>query len=143
MRTRFVVLLVLLLIGCKKDEERVYQDNYTCFIQANWDSTTVAQALEGQWTWDYTASYWGNKGSKVSDSGVTVEFKADGTVQVYERGTLTESAKWTVGIHKSEYRLKTTPYVGLFDGRIAICEDRVEFNGAILDGFTNIFKKKM
>lgn len=143
MKARLIISLVFfLLIGCKKEEVPAYAylNTYACFKQTEWDSTKVANALQGKWEWIYTGAEGGER--MVSDKDVSVEFKADNTVQVYEKGVLMQSATWEVKTSSNEYYLNTNPYINLFLGRTSICEDRVEFNAAIIDASTNIFERK-
>jgi len=91
MKNNCIALLFfgLLLFGCKKDKVNTIPNaNMEFFNQSKLDSMGTVDKLLGAWEWQYSLSGWTGEYSDEINKGLSLEFKADGTLLVNEDGQL-------------------------------------------------------
>lgn len=127
-------LLVASALSCNKDKTDPAFDRNAmrdCYGRGGTDSLTVARSLVGKWVFRFSrcdSSVAGN--TPVRD--LQVEFKADGTLAVYEDGRPVQSSPWQLenagGTDVKEYRLLLNTRIRRVAGLIYVCGDHVMFS---------------
>jgi hypothetical protein len=130
--------------ACKKEQsipELTFNTNemYECHHLMQWDSTKLHSTLLGKWEWAHVVKSWGAGENSDDHIGLLLDFKADGTVDVYQNDVLQSTSTWDID---SSVRVNTSPIINETDGSILFCDNKVVFSGTPYDGFDNFFVKK-
>lgn len=140
-------LLALGAFSCKKDEAAPAFDldaMRACHLRGNTDSLAVARSLVGKWDWRFSRCD-GNMSGSAPVRDLLAEFKADGTLTLYEDGQPVQSSPWQLeyagGITAREYRLRLSTRIAQVAGVIYVCGDQVVFSESPLDVCDNYYRR--
>lgn len=127
----------------KKDPPVSIIEIQACHLTTTWDSTAIRNKLLGKWNWEYIRCFWApEKGNYDDFKGLSVEFKSDNTVEVFQNGMSAQKSTWQlVLLNDGNYKITTTPLLLQLPGRILFCAQRVVFMDSYVDGCDNYFVK--
>jgi len=138
-------LVPTLFIACGKDEPPITVGEISsCHDKTVWDSLTTSNELIGEWDWKYVEYFWSpsSDGSCEYD-GLSINFKTDGTLEVWKNGQISQTAIWNVVNESGNlFMLKFEPWIEQLPGRIYFCDDLLVFYLTYADGSDNYFKRK-
>jgi hypothetical protein len=143
-----IFTISMLLFACDNDENLPPPDPceamWDCHHQMVWDSLNTKDALIGEWEWEYISCFWSPENANNEQfDGLTVEFKADNTLEVKENGQITQTSNWKVVKGRFiPFTLDVDPTVFQLLGIIVLCNGRVEFSDSYRDGCDNCFRRK-
>lgn len=141
----FLLLAILLiLLACNKEPNPPISqsDMWDCHSGMTWDSLKTANALIGEWEWEYISCFSGLANDSES-KGLTIEFKSDNTLDVKQDGETTQISTWEV-VERSTgfFKVDVAPSVNQLNGLILFCDERIEFQSSESDGCDDYFKRK-
>ncbi len=116
-------------------------DLLTCYNSTSWDTAAIHNAVIGKWDWEYIKCYWNPEDANYDDyTNISVEFKADNTVDVIDNGTITQTSTWKVTDTGDGYfAIISNPIVVYTTGHALFCSGRVVFADTYTDGCDNYF----
>lgn len=138
-----VLILPIFLLACNRNEEEINAkwDLFACHHDSSWDSLSIQNTLIGEWEWEYVSCFNAPALANGEDfNGLSVEFKSDNTLDVFEDGQLTQTSNWEVEVYDTDdYGIRMNPAVSQLHGLVLICGERVEFKASIVDVCDNFF----
>ena len=138
--------VLIFLIACsKKDNSSTDPNNFwTCHHETTWDSLATQNTLIGEWNWEYlTCPRFSENPNNEEFNGLSIEFKADLTLDVKQNGAFVSSSNWQVVEREEDlFGLVVDPPVDQLNGRIFFCKEEVEFSNSYVDGCDHFFERK-
>ena len=90
--------VLLLIPACNKDHASLpnsFVNLWDCHHTTSWDLSNTKNKLIGSWTWEYISCNWYPEDANDDDyKGLTISFKADNSMEVFENGKLTQTSMW-------------------------------------------------
>ena len=114
-----------------------------CFHKTTWNEESIRDALLGRWEWNYISCWTPDIDHYGYYSGLTIEFRSDSTLTVFEKDTIIQNSVWHVIEHDAyDYYLDVEPFHSSLEGILSICDEWVVFNNSATDLCINYFRKK-
>jgi hypothetical protein len=137
MRYTYIFILLALFSACKeddKDDPRMFRnigDMATCHENQMWDSTSLFQAVLGEWEWEQQYFAWTGEIDDEEFDDLELDFRSDGTVEV-ESDDTTETFNWHIEDLGVIIELGQAIYP--LRGWFYLCEDEMMFANSPVDG---------
>lgn len=153
----YIFVAFVFMLSCNKDDTPIIEtplipqqppiaqgDMWACHNTVSWDSLKTIDSLIGAWDWEFISCFWHTEDANYEDyKGLSVDFKADMTLDVSMNGQVTQTATWQIlNDADNVFVIKIEPIVPQIYGRILFCNGRVEFYDSYIDGCDNYFKRK-
>ncbi|HMG16579.1 MAG TPA: hypothetical protein VK590_14075 [Saprospiraceae bacterium] len=135
----------LFMFSCHKDKPvdptPIDQNEINqCYYSKSWDSLQVKNAILGVWNWEYIWCELG--GNNTQYKGMSIELKADNSINVKQNGQIVQSSKWKINkLDETHYGIYPDPGIDQMQGNFIICSDVIGFNLGYVDGCANYFRK--
>lgn len=101
------------------------------------------ELLIGEWEWFYVLHGWSAKESDSERLGRRLIFKDNGKMDVFQNGSLENTAEWVVkSTGDGGFFLETTPWLEESLGGLGTCNGEINFDARAGDGDANFYKKK-
>lgn len=140
----FIGSLSLLLFSCNKIDQpsASLEDMLTCHQKQNLDSTHVRAMLLGEWEWKFITYTWVENDNSKEFKNHIVKFMNNDSLEVYDNGVLTHSAKWEIKKTTGDlYQLEPDPGFSILYGRILLCNGQLVLNDSYRDGADQYFQR--
>ncbi len=138
-------LLAIFLFSCKKETaQTTYKSSeiWECHQKSQWDSIKIHDKLIGKWSWIYVVKGWGSGENATDGKGLTLDFKTNGTVDVFQNGVFQSTSTWKMHPYLGSGGIETDPIIERTDGGILFCDDELVFSATPYDGNDNFFVRK-
>jgi hypothetical protein len=144
MRYTYIFILLALFSACNeddKDDSRMFRnigDMATCHENEMWDSTSLFQAVLGEWEWEQQYFAWTAEIDDEEFEDLELNFRSDGTVQIEWEGN-TDTFPWRIedaAVIIDQGR-QTYPVHGWF----YLCDDEMMFANSPVDGNDHTFSR--
>ena len=138
------LIVQTILFACNKESKPPVDpvNIWKCHHEITWDSPSTRTALIGVWKWEYINCLDTGHDNDDEYRGLSIEFKADSTLNVIQNGQVTQTSNWKVVTGDEDlFSIEATPSVVQLYGRILFCDNKVEFNHSYIDGCDNYFTK--
>lgn len=137
-------LFLLFCMGCNPNPSPpfLFSDTADCHRNLGNDSSRVAQALIGEWEWQFVSCFSSPQGNEDASSGLTIDIRNDGTLIVRNPGGGEAFSTWELEPVGGMQSLQVEPSIPELDGRIWICDDELVLNGSFRDICDNFFRRE-